>query len=142
MAGLFRMWSAFLAWRQARQGARPTPDVLGWLPGLHTADVAPLDRAEAEIVRLRAGWREADQKHAELVRLLLWLHAEAKHENDVRDEFIGEMCELLAAIWLYVDWRYVTRQLTTDQKTIWADAIDTTGDLHELGPRAERWWTT
>jgi hypothetical protein len=36
-----------------------------------------LDRAEAEIVRLRTAWREADQQHARDVKTLLWLHAEA-----------------------------------------------------------------
>jgi hypothetical protein len=31
---------------------------------------------------------------------------------------------LLASIWRYVDWRYVTRQLTTEQKNRFADAVD------------------
>lgn len=44
---------------------------------------------------------------------------------------------ILAAVWLYVDWRYVTRQLTTEQKNLWADAVDTGG---EPGPKADRWW--
>jgi hypothetical protein len=44
--------------------------------------------------------------------------------------------ELLGSIWLYVDWRYVTKQLTTEQKNLWADAVDT--DYPE--PKAERWW--
>lgn len=46
--------------------------------------------------------------------------------------------ELLGQIWLYVHWHYVTRQLTTAQKNLWADAVDTSG---EPGPKAERWWT-
>jgi len=45
--------------------------------------------------------------------------------------------ELLGSIWLYVKWHYVTKQLTTEQKNLWADAIDATG---EPGTKAERWW--
>jgi hypothetical protein len=48
--------------------------------------------------------------------------------------------ELLGSIWLYVDWRYVTKQLTTEQKNLWADAVDTTGDPDFREPKAERWW--
>lgn len=49
--------------------------------------------------------------------------------------------DLLGSIWLYVDWQYVTRQLTTEQKKLWADAVDASGDpnyRHE--PKADRWW--
>ena len=49
--------------------------------------------------------------------------------------------ELLGVLWLYVDWRYVTRQLTTEQKNLWADAVDAFGDPDDAGPKAERWWT-
>jgi len=53
---------------------------------------------------------------------------------------------LLAAIWLYVDWGWLTRQLTTTQKDLWADAIDAyharasmaDPDLNALP--ADRWW--
>ena len=50
--------------------------------------------------------------------------------------------ELLGSLWLYVNWRYVTRQLTTEQKALFADAVDANvgGDPDEDGPRADRWW--
>lgn len=48
--------------------------------------------------------------------------------------------DLLGAIWLYVDWRYVTKQLTTEQKNLWADAVDVFGDEADHGAKADRWW--
>jgi hypothetical protein len=53
--------------------------------------------------------------------------------------------KLLASIWLYVDWYYVTRKLTTDQKEAWADAVDNASwiasDCSEAWePVADRWW--
>lgn len=48
--------------------------------------------------------------------------------------------DLLGSIWLYVDWRYVTKQLTTEQKELWADAVDASGDPDYREPKAERWW--
>lgn len=50
--------------------------------------------------------------------------------------------DLLTSIWLYVDWRYVTRQLTTTQRELWADAIDAEGAVrHPDDPtQADRWW--
>jgi len=56
------------------------------------------------------------------------------------------MRELLGSIWLYVDWRYVTKQLTTEQKELWADAVDAdvmasqAADGYEPAPVADRWW--
>src|SRR5687768_15324059 len=51
-----------------------------------------------------------------------------------RDDFR----ELLGAIWLYVDWKYVTKQLTTAQKELWADAVDAFGE--QQPGKADRWW--
>lgn len=54
--------------------------------------------------------------------------------------------ELLATIWLYVKWRWVTRQLTTDQKELWADAVDESSRVLQIEdgetprPVADRWW--
>jgi hypothetical protein len=56
--------------------------------------------------------------------------------------------DLLASIGLYINWRYVTRQLTTEQKELFADAIDADGlrTAAQEGPAwgepttAERWW--
>ena len=49
-----------------------------------------------------------------------------------------QLRELLHDVWLYIDWRYVTKQLTTEQKGMFADAVDehTDGGYHA----ADRWW--
>lgn len=46
--------------------------------------------------------------------------------------------ELLGDIWLYINWRYVTKQLTTEQKELWADVVDRFGE--EADAKADRWW--
>lgn len=51
--------------------------------------------------------------------------------------YINELEATLASLWLYVDWRYCTKQLTTPQKELWADVVDAAG---EEGPVADRWW--
>jgi hypothetical protein len=56
--------------------------------------------------------------------------------------------DLLAAVWLYIDWRWITTQLTTEQKELFADAVDAHGQrvAAEEGPmwgeptRVCRWW--
>lgn len=54
--------------------------------------------------------------------------------------------DLLGSIWLYINWRYVTKQLTTAQKELLADAVDRDvmrsqrEDGEEPRPVAERWW--
>lgn len=48
--------------------------------------------------------------------------------------------DMLGEIWLYVKWRYVTGKLTTEQRELWADAVDEFGDPQDRGPKAERWW--
>lgn len=50
--------------------------------------------------------------------------------------------DLLHGIWLYVDWRKVTRQLTTEQKDMWADAVEAFSEVLEPGDpvEADRWW--
>lgn len=67
---------------------------------------------------------------------LLAVEAAAKQ----RDEYV----DLLGAIWLYIKWRYVTKQLTTEQKTLFADAVDAwsarMNDVEDWQPVAERWW--
>lgn len=45
--------------------------------------------------------------------------------------------DLLRAIRLHINWRHVTRQLTTEQKNLFADAIDAAAGK----PTAERWWS-
>ena len=61
--------------------------------------------------------------------------------------------DLLASIALYIDWRYVTRQLTTEQKDLFADAIgrhafrihgpggeDPDPEMSGSPSYASRWW--
>lgn len=56
------------------------------------------------------------------------------------------MQDLLGSIWLYVGWRSSTRSLTTEQRELWADAVDAEcrklqiEDGEEPRPVAERWW--
>lgn len=65
---------------------------------------------------------------------------------DAADAKLAEMRELLGSIWLYVNWRYVTKQLTTDQKELWAGEVDAdvmasqAADGYEPHPVADRWW--
>jgi hypothetical protein len=53
--------------------------------------------------------------------------------------------DLLGNISLYIPWQWVTRQLTTGQKDLFADAVDAwsarlnPGDPDWVGP-ADRWW--
>jgi hypothetical protein len=53
-----------------------------------------------------------------------------------------ELREILGNLWLYVDWRYCTKQLTTEQKELWAVAVDEW--RRDLNPGedhpADRWW--
>ena len=63
----------------------------------------------------------------------------AVHERQVRERVAAEYQDLLASIWLYVKWRYVTKQLTTEQKEMWADAVEAASDP-EAPTVADRWW--
>lgn len=59
-------------------------------------------------------------------------------------EAVGPYEDLLASIWLYIEWRYVTTQLTTEQKELFADSVDRsherTHDGTDEPSKAERWW--
>ena len=50
---------------------------------------------------------------------------------------------VLAQLWLYTNWRYVTSQLTTEEREIWADAIDNhwrrVDPADPIDP-VDRWW--
>lgn len=65
-------------------------------------------------------------------------HPHLKEQYDDLRAQINAYRETLGAIWLYINWRYVTKQLTTEQKELWADAVDAFGEP-EPG-KAERWW--
>lgn len=86
-----------------------------------------------------------------------WIEGTIRQIADVAyaelESEVEQYDELLAAIALYIDWRYVTRQLTRDQKELFADAVERNENrLH--GPEGEdpdpsmaglpsytpRWW--
>ena len=52
--------------------------------------------------------------------------------------------ELLAALYLYIDWRYVTKQLTTPQRELFADILDahrpSPDEVYGPSEPIERWW--
>lgn len=63
-------------------------------------------------------------------------------ERDQLQSRVDEYKELLTSIWLYVKWHYVTKQLTTEQKNLWANAIDEISERNHPGDgmKVERWW--
>lgn len=84
---------------------------------LHEVITPEFAAKDAKIERWKSAWQGADREWAEDRKLGQWLVAEARAEAvDLRD--------LLGAIWLYISWRYVTKQLTTEQKEMWADAVE------------------
>lgn len=49
--------------------------------------------------------------------------------------------ELLRCIWLHVNWYSITKRLTTEQKDLWADIIDTHPEhIREGDEPVRRWW--
>jgi hypothetical protein len=54
--------------------------------------------------------------------------------------------DLLGSVWLYIGWRDVTRQLTTEQKNLFADAVAAElargggFDASEAEAAVDRWW--
>ena len=73
---------------------------------------------------------------------LLGIEVLGAHDVAVDGFSCAEMREILAVIYLYVPWRYVTKQLTTEQKNLWADVID--AHSQEVFPDdpiyVSRWW--
>src|SRR5690606_11764413 len=51
-----------------------------------------------------------------------------------------EIDDLLHSIWLYARWRYVTSQLTSTQKELFADSVDACASASGHGGVADRWW--
>jgi hypothetical protein len=110
-----------------RAVAMPEPD---FRPGLEAllgqATIRPATPEEGMPLRLIAAERALEAMTAERDRL--------------RD--------ILGNVWLYVDWRWLTKQLTTEQKELWATAVeDWSRKLNEGDPAAaldplvaDRWW--
>ena len=91
----------------------------------------------------RVAERDADVSAGAVARTVAMSHiaAERDAERAARERAEAEarqLRELLHDVWLYIDWRYVTKQLTTEQKGMFADAVDehTDGGYHA----ADRWW--
>lgn len=91
----------------------------------------------------RVAERDADVSAGAVARTVAMSHiaAERDAERVARERAEAEarqLRELLHDVWLYIDWRYVTKQLTTEQKGMFADAVDehTDGGYHA----ADRWW--
>ena len=73
------------------------------------------------------------------------LDANSSHAAQERGYLEGQIAKLediLGNIWLYVDWRYITKQLTSEQKEMfalsverWDKRLDPYGNLN-----VNRWW--
>lgn len=74
--------------------------------------------------------------------------AEADIRADERSKVAEEITayeDLLGSIWLYIGWRYVTKQLTTEQKELFAAAVEASSRrLNDDDPSepcdVDRWW--
>jgi hypothetical protein len=91
--------------------------------------------------RFRESWL-AEAKHAERAEIEL---AEARRIVEKiqreKNKQISDYRKLLHTIWLYVNWSYVTRQLTTEQKDLWADSIEQDSwDSDNKPTEVDRWW--
>lgn len=59
---------------------------------------------------------------------------------------VRDLEDLLATLWLYINWRFVTKQLTTPQRELFADVIDARhARLNSSDPGlnchpVQRWW--
>lgn len=112
-------------------------------------DVLPGDTAKYGAMLLDIARREAsvDSAHAliadKFAGAILALSKEGKtssNENlDLRQENEA-LREILSAIWLYVNWRYITRQLTYNQKELWADVLDSDVPEGTDEVLVDRWW--
>jgi hypothetical protein len=55
--------------------------------------------------------------------------------------------DLLAAVWLFIDWRHVTERLTAEERTLFADAVEaSSARIAQADPTygepvvTDRWW--
>lgn len=104
--------------------------------------VAEAKRARDEVKYLR---EENDLLRVDVANVFPDREALADNAIAAHEE-VEQLQDLLGSIWLYVNWRYVTKQLTTGQKELWADAVDADvmagqiEDGEEPRPVADRWW--
>jgi len=109
----------------------------------HVEWVKELIAAAPRLIAALLAERDADVSAGAVARTVAMSHiaAERDAERAARERAEAEarqLRELLHDVWLYIDWRYVTKQLTTEQKGMFADAVDehTDGGYHA----ADRWW--
>lgn len=69
-------------------------------------------------------------------------HGLGQPGNDQLKQRESEYQELLHCIWLHVNWRYVTGKCTTEQRELWAEAVEMVSERDHPGDgaKAERWW--
>lgn len=79
-------------------------------------------------VLLHKEFSTADRK----VKAIFDAEAAAQQQQDIRD--------LAATLWIYSNWRYITRNLTTQQRELWADVIDEWHAKQGEPDKVERWW--
>lgn len=114
-------------------------------------DIADLDaRAGAPVGNaLREAADEVERLRSVLDRAIQGREMARIERNALKAAHDG----LLSSIALYIKWRYVTRQLTTKQKDLFADALeresirvhgpdgeDPEPDMARLPSYAPRWW--
>jgi hypothetical protein len=84
----------------------------------------------------RASWEElVEAARSDQVRL-----ADARGEQAA---VVVRYQDLLGVIFLHVKWRWLTKQVETEQKELWADAVDAWSERlndEENGMRVARWW--
>lgn len=92
---------------------------------------------ERELDAARTAYRNQSRQMARLQQK--WTDLVLRKETEGSETAYRE---LLADIWLYVKWRYVTGKLTTEQRELWADAIETVSERNHPGEgaTADRWW--
>lgn len=91
------------------------------------------ERVEAERDAARAQMQSLTESFVEMEARAVT----AERERDAAVAQRDALAEVLHSVWLYIDWRYVTKQLTTEQKNLFADAVDAHS---EEPPVADRWW--
>lgn len=94
--------------------------------------------AEAALTAVGPLLDRANEEAAEYCRL----YQEAVDAAAAVQPVLDRYQDILHATWLHVPWRQVSKQLATEEKELWADAIEAAS--HRLEPddplQIERWW--
>lgn len=109
---------------------------------------AALTAAAHAIESQSAGSSAAHLARVALEAAVPVIRAADEHPIAADEHPIAAYQDLPSSIWLYIDWRYVTRQLTAEQRELFADAVDAEGRrvAEQEGPawgaptRVDRWW--